>query len=556
MTKYRQAEYENWDDYNFVLKRIQNGNGSEFAKASRDLKFNTTLREIAIENGALISDTHMPTSRYIRISDPNLAIKGLKNGGSGQLGYLDSSLTNNKEVVLVAVKLDPNNLMFASDELKDDYDVVSLAVKIDANTIQFASDRLKNDLTIGNYILEKNPQVFVSLMNDLKTNIDFAIQRLSQNLQDLRFFPNLVNHIQVQKLLKNKKLILQSAGITPDAKSVFNIMNQNHLSFLDHIANDLKNDESFMLKLLEVTPKAYTILPDSLKNDPVFINKAMDVSLIDTYLNLDEDKKNELAGKITTLSLSTAPALDFIFYGRITTPGLILFKKHLNFTIKTIKGSPLKNFKKVFSAGKVIVGQKIDILASNILPSEIASELQTFKGILAGFFDPRFVNNVYIILNGETYKKSDAINLIHELAHKFQYLHIKNGMENKKLKDLFDLAKNPIGDEYCELPQIGDPLSNLRDPKLWGINNRLANSEYYLKKIDQWNYIYENEQKKQQILPRSEIRILSRCPSEYSKKVHYEWFAEMATLATLNLAKTSEKLIVEEFIKVVNEESI
>ena len=45
-------------------------------------------------------------------------------------------------------------------------------------------------------------------------------------------------------------------------------------------------------------------------------------------LNFDENKKKELAGKITTLSLSTAPALDFIFYGRITTPGLILFKKH------------------------------------------------------------------------------------------------------------------------------------------------------------------------------------------------------------------------------------
>ena len=51
---------------------------------------------------------------------------------------------------------------------------------------------------------------------------------------------------------------------------------------------------------------------------------------------IDQDKKKELAGKITTLSLSTAPALDFIFYGRITTPGLILFKKHLTLQVSSV----------------------------------------------------------------------------------------------------------------------------------------------------------------------------------------------------------------------------
>jgi hypothetical protein len=552
---FRKAYYENWDDYDFVFEKIQNGNGREFAKASFSLKNDEKLRELAIKNGAWLADTFISNSRYIRISDPALAIEGLKNGGKNQLGYLDYSLMGNKEVVLVAVKMDPLNLLYASDELKDDFDIVFQAIQSDVRSIGIASDRLKSDITIGNYILDKDPKEFLVLIN---ASPEFALQRLSKNLQDLRFFPNIVNDARVQKLLKNKKLILESASIIPDKKSLYEILHGgNHLSFLNHIADDLKNDENFMLKLLEVTPKAYPVLSESLKNDPVFINKAMQISLIDPYLNFNEEKKKELAGQTTILKLTKAPQLDFVFYGRITIPGLTLFKKHLDFSIKYISKSPIKKFKKVFMKGKVFVGQKDDILASDLLPSEVASALQKLKGNLGGFFDPKSkIDDVFIILNGETYKTSDAVNLIHELAHKFQYHYIKNGIQNQRLKDLYDLAKNEIDNQYCELPQIGDPLSNLRDPKTWSISERFASSEYYLKKIDHLNYIYENEQKKQIVFSKGQIRTLSKCPSEYSTKAHFEWFAEMVSLATLNLAKPSEKMIVEEFIKVVNEESI
>lgn len=546
----------NWDDPEFVLEQIQNGNGREFAKASFSLKNDERLREIAIHNGAWLSDTFLTNSRYIKISDPDLAIEALKNGGENQLGYLDYSLMENKEVVLVAVKMDWLNLLSASDELHDDFDIIFQAVQSDVNSIEMASDRLKNDPTIGNYILDQDPKKFLELMDSLKSNREFAIQRLSKNLQDLRFFPNMVNDPRVEKLLKNKKLILESARIIPNKKYEI-LYGGNHLSFFNHIADQLKNDEKFMLKLLEITPKAYPILSESLKNDPVFIDKAMQISIIDPYLNFNEDKKKELAGQTTILKLTKAPQLDFVFYGRITVPGLTLFKKHLDFSIKYVSKSPIKNFKKVFMKGKVFVGQKDDILASDLLPSEVASAIGKLKGgKLDGFFDKSRKDDVFIILNGETYTSKDAINLIHELAHKFHYQYIRNGIQNQRLKDLFDLAQNQIDNQYCELPQIGDPLSNLRDPKIWSMSERFASSEYYLKKIDGLNYIYENEQKKKIVFLKGQIRTLIRCPSEYSTKAHYEWFAEMVSLATLNLAKPSEKMIVDEFIKVVNEESI
>ena len=210
-----------------------------------------------------------------------------------------------------------------------------------------------------------------------------------------------------------------------------------------------------------------------------------------------------------------------------------------------IKASKVPNFNKAL-VGEIIIGDK-DFLKRNY--SFSASE----KAL--GAYNAQEKRIYYYKDRSDPSEKLTLI-LIHELGHKFHNIVIKKGMDNQKI---FDLYKSK--ETTCELPQIGDSLSDLRED--WWSVKMSSENEFFLSEIvagqgfgAQDTYIYVNDIGEEKKFNKKQILKLINCPSEYGSESLEEWFAEMCVLITLNKVKPSQKLIADRFIQILEEETI
>jgi Domain of unknown function (DUF4116) len=82
----------------------------------------------------------------------------------------DKSFSNNKDVMLAAVKDDGFAIQFASENLRDDRELAMIAISNKARSLEHLSPRLQNDKDVVLEAVKKNPAV---------------IQYASQSLQDI-----------------------------------------------------------------------------------------------------------------------------------------------------------------------------------------------------------------------------------------------------------------------------------------------------------------------------------------------------------------------------------
>ena len=225
--------------------------------------------------------------RELIASDREVVIQAMKD--SKMHPFLEERWSCDKEIVLLAVSMEPrflakasatlrddvevvrtaltkNGYMLseASDRLKDDRDIVALAVSNSGNAIQFASDRLKNDFDIvcmageqyassvhsagelicdnEDYvkILHTKYQPFAQYMSDrLKDNKDFALELIALDPIDEYLKVNSRDDIlrYLSDRLRNDKEIV--------AACVF-----EKASEFDSASEELKHDRDFILEIL------------------------------------------------------------------------------------------------------------------------------------------------------------------------------------------------------------------------------------------------------------------------------------------------------------------
>jgi len=198
-----------------------------------------------------------------------------------------------------------------------------------------------------------------------------------------------------------------------------------------------------------------------------------------SYLyNNPEDEIQE--GGISYIVIPQMPKLTLIFGPDLTREEIIQFKAEMLEVAKRIKASHIRNFSEAL-IGNVYVGT-----------SRFFDEEFNFRNalIVQALYKPE-TKKIYYYTDGGK-EPSSVASIIHEFAHKYHDLFLKNGFENEKIIELYNLTK----------------------------------SGYY------------------------------SFPTRYSAENEKEFFAVTVTLITLGLVKPSMQSLANDFIRMLEEERI
>jgi len=233
---------------------------------------------------------------------------------------------------------------------------------------------------------------------------------------------------------------------------------------------------------------------------------------------------------------------DLRFQSKAELSEVLKFKSALNMAVDKIESSLVTQFKK-------ILNMTMDVITSTEYKEKYDSGLGDESAIYNSSSD-----QIYIFLDRLDVANETAIGIIHELAHRFHNLHIKDGLKNRPIWNLFQIATNKTHCEYTKTPRIGDPLTdlNIDERGRWEWTNKMANlNDYFLKKSTHYAYIYENSAGEQIVIDAGDITDIIKCPTGYGSRHHTEFFAEMLTLITINKVKPSQKLMADKFLEIV-----
>lgn len=411
------------------------------------------------------------------------------------LNAVSKRLRDDEDVVKVAIRGYPEAFSFASDRLKSDKRFVRYAISLAYENFKYASEDLRNDEDTIFYAVGKNPLAVQFASIEKRSDLDFVLRLFKQN-QIINKTIYYITPYLSKEILDNKELgllIVKSNG-----------------DYFSYLSDRLKDDLDVFTTALKSSKNAFQYGSERLKN-------------------LYADKLNEILIDMDGIKINIKSFM--------TEKDVEYFRTQLNTAIKYINQSPIHSFKKVLSSVFILVGTNNNIGKFGQTENQIASYHSSTKKIHY-FFDKKD-------------EKQPFITLIHELAHQYHHTIVKNGFNNQEIINLF--KKATTSKKQCELfnlPQIGDPLSDLRE-NWWSVRMSSRN-DFVLTKIIKGVYIYEDGTGKDVIYTLEEIIRMLACPSEYGSENEMEFFAEMTTLITLGLVKPNQQVIANKFMQILN----
>ena len=183
------------------------------------------------ENGKYILDFKNDNESYNIIkgsSYKNLIFLAVKQGGFS-LKFASNELKNDKIFILeIFEKYNINFIEYISDNLKNDKDIVLLSVKHNGYNLIFASINLKNNKEIVLEAVKKNGLSLQFASDYLKNNNEIVLEAVRKNGLALQFASN---------CMKNNKVIVYEAV-------------REDMNAFKFASNNLKNDKNFMLNII------------------------------------------------------------------------------------------------------------------------------------------------------------------------------------------------------------------------------------------------------------------------------------------------------------------
>lgn len=199
------------------------------------------------------------------------------NQDSETIFYVSERLKNDKDIALLAVKKDGNNLKYLTN-LKDNYEIVLEAVKQSGEALVYASKRLKNNRVIALTAINNNCNSYKFLSKQLSNDRILASLCIKENGLLIQYLPT--------KLSKNKELNLLA-------------VEENYLA-MSLINTSLINDKCIALKALKNNEHAWYYIGEELKeeigmNDPIeYLEKYLLSKKFNQYLITKSEKKQKI----------------------------------------------------------------------------------------------------------------------------------------------------------------------------------------------------------------------------------------------------------------------
>lgn len=538
-----------------------------YSKLSFDSPIIKKLRESIYDGEIKAQDVHKD-SRYKYNKEVMLFLLQTYSGRTGDISkWVDSSWLSNKEFLLEAFQIVQIEYSFQNlpKEIQQDKDILDLllqtdlrnfpsydisirdteafatkAVKKRLTNLGYVSDRLKNDKEfllplLKAYSAFPDPlfSFYEYLPETLKNEDDFIFTAVAKNEKILSLVKTSIrkDKAKMKQILALNGLALKYASkdIQKDKESVSIAVSQNYQSF-EFASITLKSDRNFINELEQINPDSLDFA------DPIFT---------DEKLRQEENIFFENQPDTEEVILIKWDATTLRFQSKGLLSEVLKFKSALNKAVAKIESSPVPQFKKILE-------MTMDVITTKDYKKKFGKSAPA----KANAFYVVNSDKIFILLDAQSDLNYIGSTIIHELAHRFHYLHIKNGDTNKEIIDLFKIATNRRYCQYTKVPQVGDPLTDLNINELtkrWQWTNKMATNfnDYVLKEKTNWVYRYENNAGDYIEITNSEMPHIIKCPSEYGAKDAVEFFAELLTLITINKVKPSQRMIADKFLEIV-----
>lgn len=169
--------YEYIDKYNSLVKEVTKNNGLTLKYLDTKYTNNKKIVMSAVKNNIkalMYADKSLLSDQYFLIE----VSKKLKSDQI--LYYANSSLQNDKEFIKRLIKETNLNLYFVNDTLKDELDLVNVAIEADTRNLIHASERIKSDKTIILDYIKKHGNILNYVNKDLLNNQEFMLNAIKE----------------------------------------------------------------------------------------------------------------------------------------------------------------------------------------------------------------------------------------------------------------------------------------------------------------------------------------------------------------------------------------
>ncbi len=189
-------------------------------------------------------------------ADKEFIMKIYKKIGNYTFALASETLKCDKDFILRLLKFNYLDFAYIWYELRSDREFMLNAISENGETIEFANYELRNDEEFMLNAIEKNHLCFVYASDKLRNDKEFMLKAIDKNFMVIEHAKN---------IFKDDKDIILTA-----------LERDSYGLSLSHASDRLRNDEEFMLQVVDVNIKALKHLSDKLKNNSDFMLKAFD----------------------------------------------------------------------------------------------------------------------------------------------------------------------------------------------------------------------------------------------------------------------------------------
>lgn len=198
-------------------------------------------------------------------SQKRLLKKSLIRFALSPLKFSSYRIRDTREIVELAIEINPYALKYASVRLRSDKEIVIKAVDLDLNTFGCASYDLLNDKDFVLELVQKysSPLLLDNASFSLRDNEDLIVKAI-RNTRGLAFH-------------------YASSRLTSDPKIVSEAICAGDVSLISHASHELFRHDDFVLEIIKSHPYAFEFLPRQSRDNEVIAMAALEGSDMDMY---------------------------------------------------------------------------------------------------------------------------------------------------------------------------------------------------------------------------------------------------------------------------------
>jgi hypothetical protein len=167
-------------------------------------------------------------------------------------------IRNNKEICMLAAKIDGNNIQYMGEEMKNDEDVCMNAIYLTPGAIQYMSDAMKNNRKICAEVAWRYGPALQFMSNEMKNDFEICIAAINQ-------YPPAAEFVS-DELMNNREFCFQCVCRARNVLKYFPAIMRNDYEICKNasmwdsnnidpaVSDELKNNEKFISSLLYESP--------------------------------------------------------------------------------------------------------------------------------------------------------------------------------------------------------------------------------------------------------------------------------------------------------------